>query len=90
MPLRESWQKSAPWLILVFLAVFVLSTRLQMSFDLSAFFPRQANLTHDILLEQLRNGPGSRLLVIGVNGGPPDQLTEFSEALRRELAAHAG
>ena len=85
---RVSWQKSAPWLILAILSVFVLGTRLQLSFDLSAFFPQQSNLKHDILLEQLRNGPGSRLLVIGIKDAPHDQLAELSEWLRQELSAN--
>ena len=86
--LPESWRKSMPWLVLALLSAVVLLTRLQMSFDLSAFFPQQTNLTHDILLEQLRNGPGSRLLVIGVKGESHDQLIELSESLREELAAN--
>lgn len=86
--MRNTWRKSAPWLTLAVLSIFVLSTRLQLSFDLSAFFPRQSNLTHDILLEQLRNGPGSRLLVIGIKGGPHEQLAEFSDRLRQELSAN--
>ncbi len=84
-PMHKTWRKSVPWLILVVLSIFVLSTRLHLSFDLSAFFPQQTNLTHEILLEQLRNGPGSRLLVIGINGGPRDELEEFSDQLRQEL-----
>jgi len=55
---------------------------------LSAFFPQKSTLTHDILLEQLKNGPGSRLLVIGINGGGRDQLTKVSEQMRQELAAN--
>ena len=86
---RVSWQKSAPWLVLAMLSVFVLGTRLQLSFDLSAFFPQQSNLNHDILLEQLRNGPGSRLLVIGIKDAPHDQLVELSERLRQELRARS-
>jgi predicted exporter len=84
----NAWRKSAPWMTLAVLSIFVLVTRLQLSFDLSAFFPQQSNLTHDILLEQLRNGPGSRLLVIGIKGGSHDQLAEFSDRLRQELSAN--
>ena len=86
--LPESWRKSAPWLVVALLSAVILVTRLQISFDLSAFLPQQTNLPHDILLEQLRNGPGSRLLVIGVKGGSHHQLSELSESLREELAAN--
>jgi predicted exporter len=70
------------------LATVVLATRLELSFDLSAFFPRQTTLAHDVLLEQLRNGPGSRLLVIGISGAPNRQLAEVSSRLQQELALH--
>jgi len=86
--IRETWWKSAPWLALALLAIFVLVFRLQLSFDLSAFFPQKTSLTHDILLEQLKNGPGSRLLVIGINGRNRNQLADVSEQMQRELASN--
>jgi len=84
---RKAWWKSAPWLALALLAISVLMLRLELSFDLSAFFPRQASLTQEILLEQLKNGPGSRLLVIGIKGGNRAQLAEISDKMRQELAS---
>jgi predicted exporter len=56
------------WVVLALLAIAVLGLRLQLNFDLSVFFPQKTNLTHDVLLEQLKNGPGSRLIVIGLSG----------------------
>jgi predicted exporter len=83
---RSSLKVSAPWLLLAFIAALVLSFRLQLSFDLSAFFPRQADLTHQALLEQWSNGPGSRLVVIGINGVSHEKLVDLSDQLRHELA----
>ena len=59
-------QRSLWWLAAIAVAVIVLLARLQLSFDLSAFFPRHTTLAHEVLIEQVRNGPASRLLVIGV------------------------
>lgn len=84
-PVAAMWRTSAPWLILAAVAVGVLATRLQLSFDLSAFFPRHTTLAQDILLEQLRNGPASRLIVIGIGGAPEAQLAEASNLLREAL-----
>jgi len=75
------------WLATAALAVFVLLGRLELSFDLSAFFPQKTTLTHDVLIEQLRSGPGSRLVVIGIKGADREQLTEASDHLRRALSA---
>ncbi len=68
--------------------IVVLAARLELSFDLSAFLPKQTTLTHDILIEQIRKGPGSRLLVIGVSGAPQAQLAEASEQIRQALSAN--
>jgi len=81
--------KSLPWLLAATLMAIYVASHLQLSFDLSAFFPRQASLSHEILLEQFKSGPGSRLLVIGLSGAERDELTDLSDRLRARLAGHA-
>ena len=81
------WRRSALWLAVAVVAVLVLATRLELSFDLSAFFPQQTTLEHDILIEQIRSGPGSRLLVIGISGAPADELAQASAQLKDVLSA---
>ncbi len=83
------WSRSIIWLAAAAVAVIVLGARLELSFDLSAFFPQRTTLAHDILIEQIKNGPGSRLLVIGINGAPHDELAEVSERLKETLSADA-
>jgi predicted exporter len=87
-PRKILW-KSAPWLALTLLSIVVIVLRLQLSFDLSTFFPQETNLQHDILLEQLQSGPGSRLIVIGINGSQHEQVAEFSDQMRQELASNS-
>lgn len=67
----------------------ILVSRLHLSFDLSAFFPQETTLAHDVLIEQIRNGPGSRLLVIGISGAATDELAEASDQLKEALAGDA-
>jgi predicted exporter len=76
------------WLTLALTAIVILGFRLQLSFDLSAFFPHKTTLTHKILLEQLKNGPGSRLVVIGLRGGERNQLSDLSEQMKAELKSN--
>jgi predicted exporter len=83
------WRRSALWIAAAVVAVLVLGTRLELSFDLSAFFPQRTTLAHDILIEQIRNGPGSRLLVIGISGAAHDELGRASEQLKGLLSANA-
>ncbi len=78
-------QRSLWWLGAIAVAVLILLTRLQLSFDLSAFFPRQATLSHEILIEQVRNGPASRLLVIGVGAASPEDAAEAGRLLQATL-----
>ena len=80
------WRRSALWLAAAAVAVLIIITRLELSFDLSAFFPRQTTLAHDILVEQLRSGPGSRLLVIGISGAPATRLAAASDRLKTVLS----
>lgn len=83
---KRAWRSSLPWLVLGALAIVVLSTRLQVSFDISAFFPRQAGLSHQVLLEQFRNGPGSRILLAGISGADSDTLSDLSYEMRAILS----
>ena len=78
-------KRSIPWLGLALAAVAVLGLRLQISFDISAFFPQMTDLAHEVLLEQFRNGPGSKILVVGINGADQEQLADISDAMRSAL-----
>jgi predicted exporter len=73
------------WIAAALLAIAVLVGRLQFSYDLSAFLPQQASLADQILVEQLRRGPGSRLIVIGLSGLAEDVLAENSDLLKAAL-----
>lgn len=84
-----AWHKSKVsvfWLSIAVIAAMLLWFRLQLSFDLSIFFPHKSSLSHDILLEQMKDGPGSRLLVIGLNGADDEQLEIISGQLKQQLA----
>lgn len=87
---RQAIKASVLWLLLALAAVTVLLFRLQLTFDLSAFFPQKTRLMQEILLEQLKNGPGSRLIVIGLKGAPEDKLAEYSDMLKSGLSGDPG
>ena len=80
-------QRSLWWVGAIAVAVVILLTRLQLSFDLSAFFPKHTTLAHEVLIEQVRNGPASRLLVIGVTGDTEDAV-EAARLLQQTLAGN--
>lgn len=76
---------SLPWLLLATVATLVLLFRLQLSFDLGLFFPRGSDTAQQVLLQQLSSGPGSRLIVIGLQGDDHAALEEASSRLKSEL-----
>ncbi len=83
---KKNLAVSAPWILLALLAAGTLAFRLQLSFDLSAFFPGHGDLYEKVLLQQLSNGPGSRLLVAGISGAPSEELALLSDEMRATLS----
>jgi predicted exporter len=87
MPLgRAGVKRTLLWLALTAALALVALSRLELTFDLSAFLPSRSTLSHDILVEQVRNGPASRLMVIGISGAPEPELEEASDRLRIALS----
>lgn len=79
------WALSA-WLALALACITVIA-RTQFTSDLSAFLPRSPSPTQQVLVEQLRDGVVSRLILIGVEGGPAERLAEISKHVAASLRA---
>jgi len=76
------------WLLTAAVMAMIIWARLNLSFDLSAFVPQQTTMLQEVLIEQIRRGPASRLLVVGIGGSTPDKLADVSDGLKRTLASH--
>ena len=61
--------------------------RTEFSTDLSAFLPRSPSAAEELLVEQLREGAVSRLVLLGVEGDSPDRLAQVSKRLAASLRA---
>ena len=79
----------ATWLLFLALCIFVVS-KVQIGADLSAFLPRTPTPAQQLLSEQLRDGVFSRLILIGIEGGTPDVLSEASKQLAQRLRNEPG
>ena len=53
--------------------------------DMSAFLPRAPSAEQRVLVDQLREGAVSRLLLIGIEGGDPATRAKLSIALAKEM-----
>ena len=71
------------WLLLVAACAFIV-TRTTFTTDLSAFLPRSPTPAQQVLVDQLREGVVSRLMLIGISGDKPETVARIS----RELAGN--
>ncbi len=72
------------WLAFVAACIFVIA-RTQFSTDLAAFLPRSPTPAQQILVDELRDGVVSRLILIGIEGAPQDRLAAVSGDLADRL-----
>jgi predicted exporter len=68
------------WLLFIAACVLVIS-RSQFTADMSAFMPRNPTPTQKIMVDQLRDGVVSRLILVGVEGAPAPELAQISKSM---------
>lgn len=72
------------WLLLIAVCIAVVN-RTTFTTDLSAFLPRSPTAAQQVLVDQLRDGIVSRLMLIGVEGDRPELLADISKRLASDL-----
>jgi predicted exporter len=76
------------WLVLLGVWGWGLSQALRVSTDLALFMPGAQSDIQQLLLRQLREGPGSRLMLAAIENDSPQTLARISRELAGSL--HAG
>ncbi|MEX3844580.1 MMPL family transporter [Paraburkholderia sp. BR10882] len=76
----------AVWLLCL-VACAVAIGRANFTADLSAFLPRSPSPTQQVLVDQLRDGLASRLILIGIDGGYESTRAELSRRVAASLRA---
>ncbi len=74
------------WAALVLAAAALLATRLVVVNDLTLFLPQERSDAQRFLVQQLRRGAGSNLIIAALSGAPAPQLADAS----RQVAARLG
>lgn len=74
------------WLIVLIGAAFFVSQRLELSGDLRKFMPSAQTPAQKLLLDELGEGPGSRLLLMAISGADAETLAAQSQAVADALA----
>ena len=72
------------WLAFIASCVFIIS-RTEFNADMSAFLPRSPTPTQKILVDQLRDGVVSRLILISVDKAPAPVLAQLSKSMAAQL-----
>jgi predicted exporter len=68
------------WLLGLAVAIGVI-VQTPFSADMSAFLPRSPDPAQQVLVEQLRSGVASRLMLIGLEGGTPEERAGISRSM---------
>jgi predicted exporter len=74
----------AIWIAFV-AACATLIARSELNTDMAAFLPRSPSPAQQVLVEQARSGVVSRLVLIAIEGAPPETLEALSRGLARRL-----
>ena len=74
----------AAWLVGIAAAIAVIANT-RFTADMSAFLPREATAEQKVLVDQLRDGTLSRLLLVGIAGGDAASRARISIALGNAL-----
>lgn len=77
------------WLALLVVAGLLVARHLQLSGDLRAFMPEPDTAEQRLLIDELGDGPGSRLLLLAISGAEQEVLAGQSRALQAALAEDA-
>lgn len=85
-PAQRGKTAIALWLVFV-LACAVIIARSQFTTDLSAFLPRNPTPAQQLLLEQIRDGLASRLILVGIEGADAPARAGLSKYIAQRLRA---
>jgi len=72
------------WVVGLIIAVVVIA-RTPFAADMSAFLPRSAKPSQQILVDQLREGVATRLFLVAISGVPPETGALLSKAVAAQL-----
>jgi predicted exporter len=79
----------AIWWLLLATLVLIVRNGLVVSSDLRSFMPPAQTADQKLLLDEIGNGPASRLLLLAIDGAPRERLAALSEGLAQALHHNA-
>ena len=81
---RAAWAGTLVWAVLVAVAIVIVA-RARYTTDLSAFLPRSPTASQRLLVDQLRDGLASRLIIVAIEGTDSQTRARLSQAVAGPL-----
>lgn len=85
--LRRSRTAIGIWLVLIMVSLVIIS-RSHFIADLSAFLPRTPTAEQQLLMDQLKDGLASRLILVGIEGADGATRAKLSKNIAQKLRAN--
>lgn len=85
-PPGRGWIATVTWIVLAVAAAVIVAFA-RYTTDFSAFLPRRPTPTQRLLVDQLREGLASRLILIGIEGADAGKRAAISLSMGRKLRA---
>ncbi len=85
--MNSRWWVLGAWLLVLALLGIAVVTHLRISTDLRAFMPPARTAQQRLLLNEIGQGPGSRLLMLSIRGAAVTRLAELSQQLATVMRA---
>ena len=73
------------WIGILFIALLITIFRVRVETDIGLFLPRSSSPQEQFMINQFRQGPGSKLLVISLQGADSKTLARLSNSLTQKL-----
>lgn len=81
---RRRWPLAAALAVTALLGLICFSS-IQVRSDLAALLPEGESQASRLMMQQLRTGTASNLMLIGIDGAPPHRLAVISDAMAQRL-----
>lgn len=85
----RTWCAIGLWGLLLAACSVLLARKVELGSDLKLFLPRAATPAERILLEEVEDGPGTRLMLVALSGATPGRLAQASQQLADTLRRDA-
>jgi predicted exporter len=79
------WLIVGAWILALAALAFFAIRSLTISTDLRSFMPPPKTADQKLLMDQIGEGPGTRLLLLAIDGAPPETLAALSKGLAGAL-----